>query len=133
GDRQSMLLNAGTEQTDPLAVVERNEFTVYGEAIRSLQNSIALQAGAMRMRTLVVTSAVAGEGKSTTAAHLAMVNALKGRRTLLIDADLRRPSLHRMFNMPNSNGLADFLSEDPEWRAALSKHSIVRKLDVLAA
>jgi succinoglycan biosynthesis transport protein ExoP len=134
GKHQTLLLNAATEkETDPLALVQRNVFNVYGEAIRSLHNSMMLQGGVTRMRTILVTSAVAGEGKSTTAAHLAMVNALKGRKTLLIDADLRRPSLHRIFDMPNSTGLADFLTEDPAWRPAVGKHPVVKELDVLTA
>jgi capsular exopolysaccharide synthesis family protein len=59
--------------------------------------------------TLMVTSASAGEGKTSLSSHLAVSVARSGRRTLLIDADLRKPTLHRLFGVPVSPGLTDVL------------------------
>jgi capsular exopolysaccharide synthesis family protein len=82
----------------------------YEEAIRMLRNSIGLAGIHERLRTVLITSSGAGEGKSTTAAHLAAACAQAGKKVLLIDADLRRPSLHRKFEVNKKIGLADILA-----------------------
>jgi Mrp family chromosome partitioning ATPase len=84
--------------------------TGYNEAIRTLRNSIFLTDFDRRVRTLMLTSPSPSEGKSTISAHLAMANAQQGRKTLLIDADLRRPSVHRNFSIPNAQGLSNVLN-----------------------
>jgi succinoglycan biosynthesis transport protein ExoP len=61
-------------------------------------------------RTYITTSANPGDGKSVTAANLAVTFAITGMRVLIVDADLRRPVQHRLFNLPNTLGLANFLS-----------------------
>ena len=58
----------------------------------------------------MVTSAVQGEGKSTTAANLAVAAALAGKRVILVDADLRRASVHRLFGLKNKTGLSSVLT-----------------------
>jgi capsular exopolysaccharide synthesis family protein len=76
------------------------------------------------VRTLLVTSAVAGEGKSTTAANLALSFAQLGRRVVLIDADLRRPMVHHMFHLDNRQGLTALLQGDAVWSAMLHDTSL---------
>lgn len=61
------------------------------------------------LKILAITSAVAGEGKTSSASHLAASLARSGRKTLLIDADLRKPLLHRLFDMPRTPGLSELL------------------------
>lgn len=84
----------------------------YTEAIRTMRSLILLEHGRQPLRSLLVTSALAGEGKSTCTAHMAIAHALQGRKTLLIDADLRRPSQHNHFSMQNESGLAEIILED---------------------
>jgi len=79
------------------------------EAFRTLRTNIDFSAVDERVRGIVVTSAQAGEGKSVVAANLAVVFAQGGRRTLLVDADMRRPSAHALFKTPNDNGLTTLL------------------------
>jgi polysaccharide biosynthesis transport protein len=64
------------------------------------------------LRSLVITSALAGEGKSTMAIGLALSAARLHRRVLLIDADLRNPTLHQWLNLPNQQGLSQLLDDD---------------------
>lgn len=65
-------------------------------------------------QSLLVTSAQEGEGKTLTAVNLALTEALGGRRTLLIDADMRKPTAHEMLDMPRTPGLAGMLDGTPE-------------------
>jgi tyrosine-protein kinase Etk/Wzc len=65
-------------------------------------------------QSLLVTSAQQGEGKTVTAVNLALTEALGGRRTLLIDADMRKPTAHEMLGMPRTPGLAGMLDGTPE-------------------
>ena len=105
----------------------------YGEAIRTLRNSILLADFDRRLRSLLVTSASPGEGKSTIAAHLAVSHAQQGHRTLLIDGDLRRPSVHRRFEIPCALGLSDVLVSELPWQDAVVKLPNLPSLDVLPA
>lgn len=79
------------------------------EAYRHLRTSIQFSRMDQVVHTVLVTSAAAGEGKSTTAANLAVAMAQAQRRTLLVDADLRRPNQHQIFGRPDDRGLADLL------------------------
>lgn len=103
----------------------------FDEAIRTLRNSILLTDFDRRIRSLMITSSSPSEGKSTTAAHLAIAHAQQGRRTLLIDGDLRRPSIHRRFDVPSVVGLSNVLTSGLPWRSALAKSSEFPFLDIL--
>jgi capsular exopolysaccharide synthesis family protein len=83
-----------------------------------------LQAVTPMPKTLIVTSAVPSEGKSTTTANLGIAFAQLGWNVLLVDADLRRPSLHRHFGRPNSEGLANVLADGVMWQAAIQETSL---------
>jgi capsular exopolysaccharide synthesis family protein len=87
------------------------------EAFHGLRTSVLFSAPKHPPRSLLVTSATAGEGKTTVAANLAVSLAQLGERVLLIDADLRRPNLHNFFSLPNSSGLVNFLAGDTDWRS----------------
>lgn len=80
------------------------------EAYRSLRTSLQFTGTEGAMRTLLVTSAEPSEGKSTTVFKLAQDFSALGRSVLVIDADLRKPRLHRIFNTDNSIGLSNLLS-----------------------
>jgi polysaccharide biosynthesis transport protein len=82
------------------------------ESFRSLRANIEFSSLDAPLQTLLVTSAVPSEGKSVTAANLAGAFAQAGRRVLLVDADLRRPSIHTLFGAPNQSGLTTLLRSD---------------------
>jgi succinoglycan biosynthesis transport protein ExoP len=105
----------------------------YNEAIRTVRSSILLSGDDPRARSLLVTSASPGEGKSTIASQLAATHALQGQRTLLIDGDLRRPRIHRRLGISTAIGLSSVLLRETSWREALSNVQGLPALDVLPA
>jgi succinoglycan biosynthesis transport protein ExoP len=105
----------------------------FGESVRTLRNSILLASFDRRYRSLLITSAAPGEGKTTTAANLARAHAEQGKRTLLIDGDLRRPSVHRNFNLPGVVGLSNALLDEIPWKEALVEAEGLPSLHILPA
>lgn len=81
------------------------------EAYRALRTNLTFAGLDRPIETLLVTSATPNEGKSTTLANLAVTLAQGERRTVLVDADLRRPCLHAIFGVPNSRGLTTMFVE----------------------
>ncbi len=122
----------GTELIPSNGTAERDS-TPFDEAIRTVRNSILLTDFDRRLRSLLLTSASPSEGKSTVAVHLAMTHAGQRKRTLLIDGDLRRPSIHKFFDLPNNLGLSKVLVNDLPWREALVQPKPGLELYVLPA
>ncbi len=89
------------------------------EAYRTLRTNLSFSSLDDPIRTLVVTSAAPDEGKSTTVANLAVTMAQGGKRTILVDCDLRRPTLHDLFNLPAEPGLTNLLLEDGDQQLLL--------------
>ena len=109
------------------------DFSTYDEAIRTLRNSILLTDFDRRLRSLLITSASPSEGKSTIALRLAMAHADQHRKTLLIDGDLRRPSLHRKLGISSAVGFSTVLTSGLAWQDALVHLEARPDLDVLTA
>lgn len=82
------------------------------EAYRTLRTNIQFSSLDRPLRTLLATSTAADEGKSTTLANLAVTMAQAEQRVLLVDCDLRRPSLHTLFDLPNQVGLTSLLLQE---------------------
>jgi len=93
----------------------------FGEAFRSLRTSLVFTSGGQHTRTMLVTSSQPLEGKTTTAANLSMALALGGSRVLLIDADMRRPGLHKTLGMQNGVGLSHLLTGQARVRDAIQR------------
>lgn len=87
------------------------------EAFRTLGSSVMLEAVGRKkvLRSIVVTSSQPGEGKTTVSVNLAIALAQQGSRVILVDADLRRPSVHRALGFRNIRGLSGYLSGLSEW------------------
>jgi polysaccharide biosynthesis transport protein len=95
----------------------------FGEAFRSLRTSLVFTSGAQATRIVAVTSSQPLEGKTTTACNLAMALALGGSRVLLIDADMRRPGLHKTMGLQNGTGLSHLLVGQARVRDAVQRTS----------
>lgn len=105
----------------------------YEESIRTLRQSILLPDFDRNLKSLLITSAAPGEGKSTSVIHLAIAHAEQGKRTLIIDADLRRPSVHKKINLEMKAGLSNVLLGEMTWKQALVNTKTWPDLDVLPA
>jgi capsular exopolysaccharide synthesis family protein len=95
----------------------------FGEAFRSLRTSLVFTSGSQSTRMIAVTSSQPLEGKTTTACNLAMALALGGSRVLLIDADMRRPGLHKTMGLENGTGLSHILVGQARVRDAVQRTS----------
>jgi polysaccharide biosynthesis transport protein len=95
----------------------------FGESFRSLRTSLVFTNGSEGARVIAVTSSQPLEGKTTTAANLALALALGGSRVLLIDADLRRPGLHKTMGLGNTAGLSHLLVGQARIREVIQRTS----------
>ncbi|TAL02713.1 MAG: polysaccharide biosynthesis tyrosine autokinase [Verrucomicrobia bacterium] len=101
------------------------------EAYRNLRSSLLyMNEGGNKRRTLLVTSSVPNDGKSMTAANLAITLAITGSRTLLVDADLRKGLLHARFGLKPETGLSEVLLAKKDWRNCICKTGVAN-LDLL--
>ncbi len=82
------------------------------ESYRTLRTNLSFSSLDRPLKTLVITSAAPEEGKSTTIANLAVTMAQGGRKTILVDCDMRRPSLHTIFNLNPEPGLTNMLLDE---------------------
>ncbi|MCF2147824.1 polysaccharide biosynthesis tyrosine autokinase [Desmonostoc muscorum LEGE 12446] len=101
------------------------------EMYRMIQANLKFLSSDKVLKTIVVTSAVPKEGKSTVSANLAAAIAQLGRKVLLIDADMRVPSQHHLWELTNAVGLSEVLVDQVEFDIAVSK--VMDNLDVLTA
>jgi tyrosine-protein kinase Etk/Wzc len=106
--------------------------SVGAESFRNLRTNVRFVRAGQGATEMVVTSPAPQEGKSVTAANLAIALAQQGMKTLLVDADMRRSVQHRQFGLETSPGLSDLLVED-EGLESILKPTTVENLDVLTA
>jgi succinoglycan biosynthesis transport protein ExoP len=107
----------------PAAYVVANPLSSFSEAFRSLRASIVYAAARRPVKVVAVTSALPGEGKTTTAICLGRAAALQGFKVVIVDCDLRRRSLQRAMNVDAEHGLLDVLDGTVELSRALVKDS----------
>lgn len=108
-------------------VTVKNPKSVISEQFRTIRTNISFMGIDHPIKTLSFTSANISEGKSTVTDNIAVVWANTGKRVLLIDADLRRPTLHKTFNVQNSEGLTTILTSEA---AEMDITNIIKKTQV---
>ena len=123
--------NADSEQAAPEIVVLATPRSPISEAYRMLQANLKFVRSDEEVKTIVVTSSVPQEGKSTVAANLAVVVAQSGRRVLLVDADMRRPVQHKIWELLNQAGLSNVIVGQIDLRTVVEK--VMDNLYVLSA
>ena len=95
---------------------EEDERFMFAEAFRSLRSSLIFMPNQSELKTLIVTSAIPNEGKSTVASNLSVTMAAAGARVLLVDADLRRGDIAALFDTDGRQGLSNVLRGEVNWR-----------------
>lgn len=103
------------------------------EAYRVLRTNLGFSAIDSDLDSIVVTSASPGEGKSTTTANLGVVMAQAGKRVIIVDSDLRRPTQHKIFSLGNSHGLTTALLDNMAPASTHVKDTKVRGLRILSS
>ncbi len=103
------VVSTSQEQVDPCVVTQHDPKSPVSEAYRSLRTNFQFATLQHEPKSIMVTSSVPGEGKTTTAANFAVTLADLGKRVVLVDTDLRRPNVHHVMKMPREKGLADVL------------------------
>ena len=112
-------------------VTRRDAAAAASEAYRELRTAILLSNPGSPPRRIAITSSVPQEGKTATAINLAVVLAQLGRRVLLVDTDLRRPRLHKAFDVRNERGVSNYLSGNEADPTRLVLQTSLQHLDLL--
>ncbi|WP_297518501.1 CpsD/CapB family tyrosine-protein kinase [uncultured Clostridium sp.] len=112
-------------------IVEKEPKSVAAEAYKTLRTNIQYSAYHENLKTLLVTSSNPQEGKSITAGNLAISFAQDGKKVVIIDCDLRRPTMHKKFNISNEAGLTELLLRRKEVTDCIQVHS--DNLDIITS
>lgn len=104
-------------------VMEKAPKSIDAEAYRSLRSNIEYSSFDDEYRVIVVTSSVPGEGKSTTSGNLAIALAQSGNSVLLVDCDMRKPSIHKKFKISNAAGTAELLLRKKLFEEVANKYN----------
>ncbi|MBR3138444.1 polysaccharide biosynthesis tyrosine autokinase [Candidatus Saccharibacteria bacterium] len=120
-----------TRQAGGELIVERSPKAIISENIKSLRTNLQFTAVDKDIESILITSTNAGEGKSFVSANLAISFAQADKRVLLVDCDLRKGRLHRMFGIPNTAGLSNLLTGDLRNLGRYIHPSKVKNLDLI--
>lgn len=129
GDRQPEFI------TNPSTTAQRSSYRTspFHEAFRSLYTNIRFLGSDSPIRSLVISSAVPADGKSTVAINLAQAAAAMGQRVLLVDADLRCPQIHLRLDLPNMQGLSNTISTNINPNQVIQQSPTEENLFVMTA
>jgi succinoglycan biosynthesis transport protein ExoP len=131
GSREKLALAASKEAVE--LVTKSRPRSQMAESYRALRTSLLLTFAGGPPKVILITSALPEEGKTTTSVNSAIVLAQKGTRVLLIDADLRRPSIHKTFGMGPKLGLSNVLTGTATLQQAIIPSTILPELFILPA
>lgn len=115
---------------DSKLIVYSHPKSPYAEAYRVLRTNLQFSGFDKPIKTILVTSSMPSEGKSTTVCNLAMAISQTGKKVLLMDCDLRKPSLHKKLNIHNGRGLTNVIAENEPLQNVLQNVSL-NNLDIL--
>ena len=125
--------NKNLEKIERRLITHEDPKSPISEAYRGLRTSLMYTKSNENCRVILVSSAGPGEGKTTTIANLAITYANLGKKTVLIDSDLRKPVVHNIFNVDKSPGLTSYLSENEKDEKKLINKTNVNNLDVITS
>lgn len=112
-------------------VLEKQPKSVEAESYRTLRTNIMYSSFDKEIKRILVTSSEPGEGKSTTSGNLALAFSQDEKKVILIDCDLRKPSIHKKFKISNNRGLSDVIIDKDKLNKSIQKRT--EYLDILTA
>ena len=112
-------------------IVDKSPKAIVSENIKSLRTNLQFSAVDKVLKTVLVTSTNAGEGKSFISSNLAISFAQTDKRVLIVDCDLRKGRLHKIFGLPNTSGLSNILTSDLRGVDKSIKPTQIKNLDVI--
>src|SRR5690625_8145 len=110
-------------------IIADNPFSIVSEQIRTIRTNIQFSMIDKDLRTISITSATASSGKSTIASNLAGAFAAEDTKVLLVDADMRKPTIHKIFRVKNTKGLTNVLTDRHLRLSDVAHRSYVENLD----
>lgn len=125
-------LKNGRKRMEVVGLVMKNKpKSSIAEAFRMLRTNLNFVDLDNKLKTIVVTSPIAGDGKTTVAANLAIALAVQGERVLIVDVDFIKPAIHKIFLFPDSPGITNTFAEGVNYQSVIHKADGVENLDVL--
>ena len=118
------------DQTDTVIMVSDPKSPM-AEAFRTIRTGLMLSSAVNQLKVIVITSATPNEGKTTTAANLAVAMAQMGEKVLIVDGDMRRQSLHKIFGVESDSGLTDVLIDPARLALSVQRLDAYPNLDIL--
>ncbi len=122
-----------TGPIDPDRYVLDYPHSTAAECVRTVRTNLLFMAPERELRKLLITSAGPREGKTSTSVNIAATMAMSGNRVLLIDSDLRRPRIHRIFDLENNRGLSNLVLDPERDLATVAQPSGVENLDIMCS
>lgn len=117
---------------EDIAMIHKDPKSIYGEAYRTLRTNIQFSGIDRTLKSVVITSSIAEEGKTTIAINLALSISQIDKKVILIDSDLRKPKIHKELNLLNLWGLTSVLAENSDYKLFVQSLN-GEKLDVLTS
>ncbi|HEY9770745.1 MAG TPA: polysaccharide biosynthesis tyrosine autokinase [Coleofasciculaceae cyanobacterium] len=130
GDNKQLQL-VGSEKALPTQTASEISMMPLKEAYQNIQVNLKLLDADAKKKVIAVTSSVPQEGKSSVSANLGVARAQCGQRILLVDADMRRPTQHHIWEISNQTGLSNILNHEIEWQESVQ--NVMPNLDVLTS
>jgi tyrosine-protein kinase Etk/Wzc len=125
--------NSNTRGLKRRLITKEDPKSPVSEAYRSLRTSMLYSTTKKNLKSILVSSAGPGEGKTTTVANLAITYANLGKKTLLVDTDLRRPVVHKVFDLERDPGITTYLSSATDDYTNLIQTSEISNLSIITA
>jgi capsular exopolysaccharide synthesis family protein len=129
-EKAQSLVASGSSAIDPMLITHYQSTSIGAEAYRGVRTSLYFSTRGANHQVIQVTSPNVSDGKSTLAANLAVSIAQSGKRTLLIDADFRKPRVHKIFNVPATVGMASVMVGQADLNSAIQP-TVIPNLSVL--
>ena len=113
-------------------VVYEKPKSLFAESFRTLRTNLMFMLKGKGSKIISITSTVSGEGKTVIAANLGVVLQMMGKRVIILNFDLRKPTLHRVFDVPNTRGLSAYLAGQADLNE-IAIHTFLDNLDIIPA